>query len=79
MIRKIEGKNFARYAGFRTPGFDPENALRELGTIDFDGALSQASGFTDKYLRALTTLAITEVCLQKARQPEKGNKPKKTS
>lgn len=77
LIRKIEGKNFARYAVFRTPGFDPENAFREMGRINFDGALAQASGFTDKSLRALTTLVLTETCLQVVEQQEKADRSKK--
>lgn len=79
VLRKIEGKNFARYAAFRTPAFAPENAFREMAKIDFDGALAQASGFTDKQLRALTTLAIADVCLQGLPQREKGARSKKES
>lgn len=71
VIRKIEGKTFARYAAFRTPGFDPENAFREIGIIDFEGALSQASGFRDKYLRALTTLTLADVCMPGTRRQAK--------
>jgi len=74
VIRKLEGKTFARYAAFRTPGFDPENVFREMAKIDFDGALSQASGFTDKYLRALTTLTLADNCLQGIRQQKKPHK-----
>ena len=77
LIRKIEGRNFARYAVFRTTGFDPENAFREMAKIDFDGALSQASAFTDKSLRALTTLVLADFCLQRAEQQEKAQKAKK--
>jgi hypothetical protein len=77
LVRKIEGRNFARYALFKTPGFDPENAFREMGKIAFDDALSQASGFTDKSLRALITLALADVCLQKVQQQEKADKAKK--
>lgn len=40
--------------------------------------LSQTSAFTDKFLRALTTLAVADVCLQQAQQPPK-EKPKKTA
>jgi hypothetical protein len=77
LIRKIEGRNFARYAVFKTPGFDPENAFREMGRITFDDGLSQASGFTDKSLRALTTLVLAELCLQRVEQEEKANQTKK--
>jgi tetratricopeptide (TPR) repeat protein len=77
LIRKIEGRNFARYAVFKTPGFDPENAFREMGRITFDDALSQASGFTDKSLRALTTLVLADLCLQRTEQEEKADQNKK--
>ena len=77
LIRKIEGKNFVRYAVFKTPGFDPENAFREVGRISFDDALSQASSFTDKSLRALTTLVLADLCLQRAEQQEKAGQSKK--
>lgn len=64
VIRKIEGKAFGTYATFPTPGFSPENAFREIGKIDFDGMLNLASNFSDKSLRALTTLAVVEQCLK---------------
>ena len=59
---KIEGKTFATFASFSTPGFNPENAFREMGKLDFDGSLVQAATFTDKSLRALTTLSVIEPC-----------------
>jgi hypothetical protein len=65
-MMKIEGKTFGSYAAFSTPGFNPENAFREMGRLDFDGSLNQATAFTDKSLRALTTLAVIEPCLQSA-------------
>jgi hypothetical protein len=77
LVRKLEGRNFARYASFKTPGFDPENALRELAKVDFDNALSLASGFADKSLRAQTALALAEFCLQRAGQQEKPPAAKK--
>lgn len=61
---KIEGKAFGSYASFSTPGFNPENAFREMGKIDFDGSLVHATSFSDKSLRALTTLSVIEPCLQ---------------
>jgi hypothetical protein len=67
-MRKIEGKDFGAYAAFQTPGFDPENALRELAKIDFDTALYQVTSFEDKYLRALTTLTLSELCLRPPRR-----------
>ena len=62
VIMKIEGKTFGSFASFSTPGFNPENAFREMGKLDFDGSLIQAANFSDKSLRALTTLAVIEPC-----------------
>lgn len=62
VIMKIEGKTFGSYASFSTPGFNPENAFREMGKLDFDGSLAQATTFSDKSLRALTTLSVIEPC-----------------
>jgi hypothetical protein len=64
VMMKIEGKTFGSYAWFSTPGFNPENAFREMGRLDFDGSLTQATTFSDKSLRALTTLAVIEQCVQ---------------
>ncbi len=71
VTRRIEGKEFGAYATFQTPGFDPENALRELGKIDFDTAFYQVSSFEDKYVRALTTLTLAEQCLESPRPQRK--------
>ncbi len=49
---------------FYMPGLDPETAFRELAKIDFNDALTQTSAFTDKFQRAMTTLAVADVCLQ---------------
>jgi hypothetical protein len=62
VMMKIEGKGFGTYASYSTPGFNPENAFREMGKLDFDGTLAQATNFSDKSLRALTTLAVIEPC-----------------
>lgn len=53
---------------FFMPGPDPETAFREMARIDFDGTLFQRSAFTDKFQRAVTTLALAEVCLRQTRQ-----------
>ena len=76
-FRKIEGRNFAHYASFRAPGFDPENAFREMAKVDFDGALSLAGALADKALRARTTLVLAEFCLQRAAEQEKSERSKK--
>jgi len=61
---------------FYMPGFDPESAFREMAKIDFDTSLSQSSTLTDKFQRALSTLAVAEVCLQQTpvRNPKKVHK-----
>ncbi len=71
---KIEGKTFASFGSYSTPGFNPENTFREMGKIDFDGSLTHAAAFTNKSLRALTTLAVIEPCFESApakREPKK--------
>lgn len=68
VIMKIEGKMFGSFASFSTPGFNPENAFREMGKLDFDGSIVQSTQFTDKSLRALTTLAVIEPCFAKTKQ-----------
>jgi hypothetical protein len=77
VTRKIEGKQFSSYAGFSTPGFSPETAFEELGKLDFDGMLSQASNLTNKSLRARTTLALIKPCLKAPAPPAKGKKKPK--
>jgi hypothetical protein len=49
---------------FYMPGLDPETAFRELAKIDFNDALTQTVAFTDKFQRAMTTLAVADVCIQ---------------
>ena len=77
VMRKIEGKNFGAYATLQTPGFNPENTLREIGKFNFDTALYLASNFADKSLRALTTLTLADLYLQQAQQQLKDEKAKK--
>jgi hypothetical protein len=69
--RKLEGQSFASYATMQTPGFNPENGFREIGKFDYEGALNLAANIADKPLRALTTLALAESCLQSSPQPKK--------
>ena len=74
-----------QYAGeyllrFYMPGLDPEAALRELAKFDFDTALSDSSSLSDKPQRAMSMMAVTEVCLQQTPQrprekPTKNGKP----
>lgn len=61
---------------FYMPGLDPETAFREMAKVNFDGALSQTNALSDKFQRAVTTLASAGICLQQApRQPKE--KPKR--
>lgn len=70
-MMKLEGKTFGSFASFPTPGFNPENAFSEMGKVDFDSSLMQATTFTDKSLRALTTLAVLEPCFEVAPKTRK--------
>jgi hypothetical protein len=71
IMRKIEGKAFGTYTSAPAPGFNPENAFREIAKTDFDGMLNLASNFTDKSLRATTAFAVVETCLQQLSKAEK--------
>jgi len=60
-----------RYQGeyefrFYMPGLDPESAFRQMAKVDFDNALSLSSTLTDKFQRAISTLAIAEACLARS-------------
>jgi hypothetical protein len=66
LMTKIEGKQFGSYSVLNTPGFNPENAFREMSQFDFDGLLYQAGQFSNKSLRTMTTLALVEPCLKLA-------------
>ena len=61
---------------FYMPGLDPETAFRELAKIDFNDAFTQTSALTDKFHRAMITLAVAEVCLQETDR-RRNEKPKK--
>ena len=60
----------------RLPGLDPESAFRELAKIDSNDALTQTAAFTDKFQRAMTTLAVADVCIQETERLRLKN-PKK--
>jgi hypothetical protein len=64
VIKKIETRTFSTYVTLQTPGFSPELSFREIGKFDLAGTLYQAGNLQDKTLRALTTLATVEFCLQ---------------
>ncbi len=71
LIRRIEGRNFARYATFQTPDFNPEAVFRELAKVDFDLAVSHANNVADRALRAHVLLALADECLRDAAARQK--------
>jgi hypothetical protein len=62
-FRRIEGRNFATYAGYKTLGTNPDSAFRDLAKIDFDSAIVQSTQINDKPLRAQITLSLADFCL----------------
>jgi hypothetical protein len=50
------------------PGLTPEAAFRELAKLDFDTAIAQSNALTDKFQRALASLALADVCLQQTQR-----------
>lgn len=68
VIRKIEGRNFARYAAYQTPAFNPEAAFRKMAQLDFDSAIVQSTSITDKLLRAQVSFALADYCLERPKQ-----------
>jgi hypothetical protein len=77
VIKKIEGKSFGSYVTLQMPGFNPENAFREVSRYDFDGTLYQTANFSDKLLRAMTTMALADLCLQQKPRTPKSEKATK--
>jgi hypothetical protein len=67
----INAKSLQRSVVFWLPGFDPEGAFREMAKRDFDGSFTQVNTLTDKFQRAMSSMAVSEVCLQQIRQPRK--------
>jgi len=62
MMHKIVGKDFGMFIGYSVPGFDISQTFGELSKNDFQGAVTQAGSFTDKYLRTLAVLAAVDGC-----------------
>ena len=75
LMRRIEGRYYARYAAYKTTNLDPESAFREFAKIDIESAFTQSSAITDKTLRGQIVLALAEFCLT---QPKTTPKPNKT-
>lgn len=70
MTQQIITKDFGTYIGFEVPGFDINKTFYEISQKDFQGAISQAESFTDKYLKTLAVLASVKDC-EKNEQPVK--------
>lgn len=77
VIKRIEGKSFGSYVTLQMPGFNPENAFREVSRYDFDGTFYQTANFNDKPLRAMSMMALAEPCLQQKSRTQVSEKPTK--
>lgn len=62
MMQQIVSKDFGIFIGYSVPGFDISQTFGELSKNDFQGAVTQAGSFTDKYLRTLAVLAAVDGC-----------------
>lgn len=71
--QQIIGKDYSIFTSYSVPGFDVNRTFYELSKRDFQGALTQAEGFTDKHLRTLAVLAVVRDC-EKELKPQ--TKPK---
>ncbi len=61
--QQIASKEFGGYMmRYDVPGFDINKTFYDLSQKDFQGALTQAESFSDKYLRTLAVLAIVKDC-----------------
>jgi hypothetical protein len=79
LVKEIKRRsNPGRFiVNFYMPGLEPEAAFRELARIDFNDALAQTTALNDKFQRALSSLAVADVCLQQTerRVREKAKTP----
>lgn len=76
VTQQIIGKGYAMFASYNVPGFDVNRTFYELSKKDFQGALTQAEGFTDKHLRTLAVLAVVRDCEKDLKpQPKPKTKP----
>jgi hypothetical protein len=69
--KDINKKTLQRRVHFWLPGFNPEGVFREMAKLDFDGTFTQINTLTDKFQRAMSAMAVSEVCLQQLQQPRK--------
>lgn len=74
LMQQITGKNFSIFSSYSVPGFDITGTFYKLSNNDFQGTLTQAEGFTDKYLRTLAVLAVVKDC-EKSMKPAVKPKP----
>ncbi len=70
ITQQIIGKNFASFSSYSVPGFEVTETFYELSKKDFQGSLTHATNFSDKYMRTLAVLAAVKDC-------EKNDKPVK--
>jgi hypothetical protein len=57
------------------PGLDPERAFNEMAKVDFEISLAHSSALTDKLQRAMSSLALADVCLAQTQQHPPKQKP----
>lgn len=62
VTHQITGENFGTYTSYSVPGFDINKAFDQISKTDFQGAISLAEDFTDKYLRTVAVLASVKEC-----------------
>ena len=67
----IVGDYFTSYISFYAPGFNMENAFKEISKNDFQLSLAHAKSFSDKYFRTLAVLAIADNCVKNALKKSK--------
>ncbi len=68
MSHRITSKEFGIFIGYSVPGFDISQTFGELSKTDFQGAVTQAESFTDKYLRTLAVLATVDGCAKSVKK-----------
>lgn len=73
MMQRITSKNFGVFIGYSVPGFDISQTFGELSKTDFQGAVTQAESFADKYLRTLAILAAVDGCAQPVKKDKTQN------
>lgn len=62
VMQQITGENFGMFSSYSVPGFDINKTFDQISKTDFQGAISLAEDFSDKYLRTLAVLASVKDC-----------------